>query len=309
MVGFVELGTDSWITNITGTLLANPTKGLYLFIWTSALMFALRFCAGPIVERISPLGLLLAGACLGTLGLILLSQAGAGFNFGAAWIAAWLAVSVYAMGKTFYWPTMLGVVSERFPRGGALTLGAVGCVGTLSAGLLGGPTIGFMQDYFAAQDLRLKSPAAYDRYRADNANSLLWVFHTTGLDGSKVAVLNDDGKQLQEDLAILKTSGKADQHLARLAAWWEAVRSQATLDRAPVTEATLQGGRLALRWTAVLPALMAVGYVFLIRYFRSKGGYEQMYIESPVSPELSTAEPGPATIGPAPTPGTALPRP
>ncbi len=35
MVGFVELGTDSWISNITGNLLADPKKGLYLFIWTS----------------------------------------------------------------------------------------------------------------------------------------------------------------------------------------------------------------------------------------------------------------------------------
>ena len=34
------------------------------------------------------------------------------------------AATVYGIGKTFLWPTMLGVVSERFPRGGALTLGA-----------------------------------------------------------------------------------------------------------------------------------------------------------------------------------------
>jgi hypothetical protein len=54
MIGFVELGADSWIANITGNLPADPTKGLYLFIWTSSLMFALRFFAGPIVHRISP---------------------------------------------------------------------------------------------------------------------------------------------------------------------------------------------------------------------------------------------------------------
>src|SRR5260221_7020794 len=65
MIGFVELGTDSWIANITGNILANPTKGLYLFIWTSSLMFALRFFAGPIVDWISPLGLLFGAAVLG----------------------------------------------------------------------------------------------------------------------------------------------------------------------------------------------------------------------------------------------------
>src|SRR2546422_1581244 len=283
MVGFVELGTDSWIANITGNLLANPTKGLYLFIWTSSLMFALRFCAGPIVHRISPLGLLFAGACLGTLGLFLLSHAGASFQLGASWAAAWIAVTVYAMGKTFYWPTMLGVVAERFPKGGALTLGAVGCVGTLSAGLLGGPTIGFMQDYFAAQHLRETSPATYERYRAEKPNSLLWVFHTTGLDGSKVAVISDKGAQLQHDLEILHKSGKTDPHLEQLSAWWQSARSSADLDGAPVAQATLHGSRMALRCTAIVPAFMAIGFLLLIRHFRSKGGYEEIHLDTPRS--------------------------
>ena len=54
-----------------------------------------------------------------------------------------IAATVYAMGKTFLWPTMLAVVSDRFPKGGAITIGAVGGVGMLSAGILGGPGIGF----------------------------------------------------------------------------------------------------------------------------------------------------------------------
>jgi len=283
MVGFVELGTDSWISNITGNLLANPTRGLYLFIWTSGLMFVLRFCAGPIVHRISPLGLLFAGSCLGMLGLLLLSEAGAGFQLGSPWIAAWLAVTIYAMGKTYYWPTMLGVVAERFPKGGALTLGAVGCVGTLSAGLLGGPTIGFMQDHFAAQQLRQTSPATYERYRADKPNSLLWVFQTTGLDGSKVAILSDNGEQLRHDLQVLQQSGKTDAHLQQLSGWWDDVLSNADQDRQPVTEATLHGSRMALRCTALLPALMALGYLILIRHFRSKGGYQEIHLGSPIT--------------------------
>jgi MFS family permease len=69
MVGYVELGTDSWIGKITGTIMASPQKGLLLFVYTSGLMFALRFFAGPIVHKISPLGLLTVGATCGTLGL------------------------------------------------------------------------------------------------------------------------------------------------------------------------------------------------------------------------------------------------
>ena len=125
-VGYVELGTDSWITNITGTILESPQRGLLLFIWTSGLMFALRFFAGPIVHKISPLGLLFGSSLFGVAGLVLLSKAGEGFNLGGAVGAAVVAATIYGIGKTFFWPTMLGVVSEQFPRGGAVTLGAIG---------------------------------------------------------------------------------------------------------------------------------------------------------------------------------------
>ena len=147
MVGYVELGTDSWISNITGNILASRQDGLLLFVYTSSLMFALRFCAGPIVRRISPLGLLCVCAVLAAIGLTLLGNARAG-------AALVIAATTYGLGKTFFWPTMLGVVSERFPRGGALTIGAVGGIGVFSAGLLGGPGIGYKQDYFASNDLK-----------------------------------------------------------------------------------------------------------------------------------------------------------
>ncbi|MGE3804665.1 MAG: sugar MFS transporter, partial [Gemmataceae bacterium] len=129
LVGYVELGTDSWIQLITGNILDSKTGGMMLFIWTSSLMFGLRFFAGPIVHRISPLGLLFVSAVLGCAGLIFLGNA-----YGI--LACVLAATVYGFGKTFLWPTMLGVVSERFPRGGAITLGMIGGVGMLSAGLL-----------------------------------------------------------------------------------------------------------------------------------------------------------------------------
>src|SRR6266705_5250887 len=79
LVGYVELGTDSWISNITGTILADPKKGQMLFIWTSAMMFALRFFAGPIVHKISPLGLLFAAAVIAALGLFMLGNAATGW--------------------------------------------------------------------------------------------------------------------------------------------------------------------------------------------------------------------------------------
>lgn len=277
MVGFVELGTDSWISNITGILLDNPKYGLYLFIWASGLMFVLRFVAGPIVHRISPLGLLFISACIGAVGLTLLSEAGARFRIGGAVFAASVAVTIYGLGKSFFWPTMLGVAAERFPKGGALTIGALGCVGTLSAGLLGGPAIGFMQDRFASQLLQHTSPATYQRYSADRENSFLF-FRSRGLDSSKVAVLADNGKQLAEDLAALQRSHAQDPQIQSLAAWWEAARGYVSVDREPVIQATLYGSRMALRRTALVPIAMAAGYFLLLIYFRSLGGYRQLHL-------------------------------
>jgi len=279
MVGFVELGTDSWISNITGNLLDDPRKGLFLFIWTSSLMFALRFVAGPIVHRISPLGLLFVAASLGAVGLVLLSLAGDQFNLGGAVVAATIAATIYAFGKTFYWGTMLGVTAERFPTGGALVIGAIGCVGNLSAGLLGGPAIGLMQDRFASEDLQRSSPAAWERYQSEKENSFLLVFHARGLDGSKVAVLEDDGKQLARDLAILEKAGGKDENVERLGRWWSGARVEADRDRALVTAATVQGGRMAIRYTAMVPVAMAMGYLLLLGYFKSVGGYHTIQLE------------------------------
>jgi hypothetical protein len=40
--------------------------------------------------------------------------------------------TIFAIGICYFWPTMLGVASERFPKGGALCLGLMGTAGNLS---------------------------------------------------------------------------------------------------------------------------------------------------------------------------------
>ena len=216
LVGYVELGTDSWIGKITGAIMANKQYGLMLFVYTSTMMFVLRFFAGPIVERISPLGLLFASGILGATGLSLLSRAD-------SIVFCVLAATVYACGKTFLWPTMLAVVSEQFPRGGAITIGAIGGVGMLSAGLLGGPGIGFEQDHYASEQLK-KNPAVYERYKAPTENEFLG-FKTVGLDGAKVGVLADDGKEAVRALGVLKADPKATpesiENQQKLVDWWD----------------------------------------------------------------------------------------
>ena len=271
MVGYVELGTDSWIARITGSIL-DDTTGRWLFVYTSALMFALRFVAGPIVHKISPLGLLLASAILATIGLFTLG----GVN---TTLAALLALTIYGLGKTFFWPTMLAVVSERFPKGGAVTLGMVGGVGMLSAGLLGGPGIGFKQDKYASEKLQELSSDTFERYKAGEENRFLFVFSTNGLDGAKVGALGDGGESLNSEIAILEESGESNDSLKALKTWWDGAEEYAESDKEPVSQATLHGSRMALKLTAIIPAVMAVCYLLLILYFRSIGGYKALTIE------------------------------
>jgi hypothetical protein len=239
-------------------------------------MFVLRFFAGPIEHRLSPLGLLCISGILGAIGLTLLGDA-----VGIALCV--IAATVYACGKTFLWPTMLAVVSERFPRGGALTMGTIGGVGMLSAGLLGSPGIGFKQDFYATQELSKEQPATYARYVADQTKSFYGLADTKGLDGSKINLLElyEKGKkgdaQAEHDLKItLEELAAAKSPLVN---WWEANKQYADGDFGPIERAGLYGGRMALKWTAIVPAVMAGLYFLLLVYFKMTGGYKRVVIE------------------------------
>jgi len=267
LIGYVELGTDSWITNIMNNVISK--YAVLLFVYTSTLMFVLRFFAGPIVERINPVGLLFVSSVLGCIGLYWLGS--------AAGMSVILAGTIYAFGKTFLWPTILGVVGERFPSGGALVMGAMGGVGMLSAGLLGGPGIGFEQDYYAAQELQKASPSTYELYKADKPSHFLF-FEAQGLDGSKVAAVSDDGASLKTDVENLEKKGislSSQPQLAALYSWWtEQAAPRAAEDKPLVKEATIYGGQMALKWTSLIPLTLAIGFGLLFAYFKATGGYQ-----------------------------------
>jgi MFS family permease len=306
LVGYVELGTDAWITNIGNTVLDNQNLALAAFIWTNILMFTLRFFAGPIVERINPVGLLFASAALGVIGLYLLGHPMVDTIW--PWMAA---VTVYGIGKTFYWPTLLGVISERYPKGGALALGISGGVGMMAAGLLGGPGIGYKQDYFAVQNLLEHSPATYERYKSPDPSGFPLVTNlaphlapkVAGLDNAKLKVFDDyvavlaareEGRTdekttLESDLETLRREKEAgrpvgaelERELTALYEWWQREgQPNFEEDRAPLKEARFDGGKKALLYTAVVPAILAIGFMLLIVYFVLLGGYKQVHLEN-----------------------------
>lgn len=247
LVGAVELGTDGWIQNITGNILT-PAQGKILFVFTSLLMFSLRFSASFIERtlKISPIGLLFICAILGAIGLRMVSGI-------ETFVGAMVALAVYALGKTFFWPTMLAVVGDRFPRTGAVAMSIMGGIGMMSAGLLGGPGLGYAKDRFTAEHLSATAPAVYQEYKAPVPSKFLFLDEVTGLDGTKLSA------------AQTAVSRTAEQQL--------------------VADASIKGDRETLKADSFIPVAMAGIYMLLFVYFKSIGGYRPLRIdEAPGAP-------------------------
>lgn len=136
LTAITELGPDQWLGPVIQDTVG--IRGVLFLMYTSGLMFVLRFFAGPLVHRLSPFGLLAGSALFSAVGLFGLSHAfTAGVAFGAA--------TIFGIGKAYFWPTMLGVTSERYPRGGALLMAMMGAAGMIAAGAAG-PVMGRIYD-------------------------------------------------------------------------------------------------------------------------------------------------------------------
>ena len=242
LVGAVELGTDGWIQNITGNILT-PAQGKILFVFTSLFMFSLRFCAHFIEKslKLSPIGLLVVCAVLAAIGLRMVSGI-------ETFAGAMIALAVYALGKTFFWPTMLAVVGDRFTRTGAIAMSIMGGIGMMSAGLIGGPGLGYAKDRFTAEHLITTAPAVYEQYKAPAPSRFLFLAETTGLDGTKLSAAQT---------AAAKTP---EQKL--------------------VSDASIVGDRETLKADAFIPTAMAIIYLLLLFYFKAIGGYKPVHIDT-----------------------------
>ena len=229
-----ELGTDGAISG----LMEEPMKeagydGLWVLIYTSAIMMVLRFWfAGPIVNALGPLGLLATSAALAIVGLYLLSTA-------SGLTMIFVFATLYGFGKTFFWPTTLGVVSEQCPKGGALTLNAIAGIGMLAVGILGGPVIGKMtEDSIKASVEEATSAETYQKISND---STYFLGDYTAVDPSKVSNLPKD-------------------------------------DQGKVQESIQTGKQGSLASVAIFPVFMLVSYLILIFYFKGRGGYKPIEI-------------------------------
>jgi MFS family permease len=238
LIGAVELGTDGWIQNITGNLFTSE-DGKFLFIWTSVIMFSLRFCAHWIEKnlKLSPVGLLVICSILAVIGLRLASGM-------QTFTMALIALGIYAAGKTFFWPTMLAVASDRYPRTGAVAISIMGGIGMLSAGLIGGPGLGYSKDRYAADALQASNPAAYSTVKAGTPSAfpIPGVFDPVyAIDGTKLAAAKEAKTPTKDDKDIVAADQTGDRH--------------------------------TLKADSYIPATMAAIFLLILIYFKTIGGY------------------------------------
>ena len=317
LVGAVELGTDGWIQNITGNILTSE-QGKILFVFTSFLMFSLRFCADFIEKKLglSPVGILLACSVLACVGLIMASNI-------TTFQSAMVALAIYGIGKTFFWPTMLAVASDRYPRTGAVAISIMGGIGMLSAGLIGGPGLGYAKDRFSAEALQESDAESnathYEAHQSQTPSSFLIFSDINGIDGKtlgdiqgklglsrKMIEKGGQGYVGQVTKENLTKEALADKNTKEREKLIKDQKSQKKLEDALVKKellvigtpgdpddaikiltaeeealhsASIEGDRRTLRADAYIPGAMAVIYFFIFLYFQSRGGYKAVKID------------------------------
>lgn len=125
-----EFGPQQWVGPILANAGASPMLILAL---VTGLMAVGRYFAGPLIEKLNTAGVLLGSAIFGLVGIYMLSTMSGSMLYVAA--------VFYAMGICYFWPNMLGYISENVPKSGALGLSIMGGIGMFSSSIFQ-PVIG-----------------------------------------------------------------------------------------------------------------------------------------------------------------------
>jgi MFS family permease len=262
-----ELGPNAWQESVLKRTAG--ISGTFVLVYTSSLMFVMRFFAGPLAHKLSPVGMLTVSALLSAVGLYWLSYVD---NPAMAFAAA----TVFGIGIAYFWPTMLGVTAERFPKGGALLLGLMGCVGNLAIAYTT-PQMG----------------AIYDSYTVHALPSEVQAKTLTDASGNEVPMVKEGEEatvrlppQVEERLF---PAGNRKLNPAAVNLVTKAVEEKATpegktyITNAPALKkdfdrAEKEGAAWAFRWVAVLPAVLVVIFGLIAIGDALRGGYKARHI-------------------------------
>lgn len=262
MTASVELGPNRWVPAV---LEAGGMAGILVLVWINGLMAVLRYRAGPVVKQLSPTGLLLASAVLSGVGLMGLSVWGSGWpTFAAA--------TVFAVGVCYFWPTMLGVVSERVPRSGALGLGLMGTVGMATVGLVAAPTMGRIADRYSHERIPVEQTV---RLLESGASSLADIEDP---DARAAAIASRNVVAEYRRAGALPSPGTANALRA-------VISSGGSVELVDEAQAVLgpadnYGGRISFRYVVPLCGALALIFGTLYASDRRAGGYRVRRVEA-----------------------------
>jgi hypothetical protein len=265
----LELGPNRWVPAV---LEAGGIAGILVLAYINGLMAILRFFAGPVVHRLSPTGILVGSAVLSGIGLYW-------FSFAESVAMAFLSATVFAVGICYFWPTMLGVVSERVPKSGALGLALMGGTGMLIVGVVTSPQMGRVADGYLHDQLDPAQTRAvlqrvvnvYPAAAADQPEAIR-DDAAAAVDAARAVLATTDGLPPGDTASALRTAigsnpGGDDA---------DAVVSDI---QAILNPADNYGGRMSFRYVA--PWSVVIILVFGILYLRDRagGGYKVETIE------------------------------
>ena len=141
-----ELGPGQWYANVFNEVMSSSARaGILVLVWVNGIMYLMRQFGGGISHRVSPIALIAVSAISAAAGLYLFSRADTP-------TAAFAAAALLAIGTAFWWPTMLGITSERFPRAGALGLAVIGGTGSFATAIAG-PVMGRLNDVYGPREM------------------------------------------------------------------------------------------------------------------------------------------------------------
>jgi MFS family permease len=119
-----ELGTQQWVEKILGNTGASP---MLILAMVTGLMAVGRYFAGPVIHKLNLPGVLLISAIISTTAIYLMSSATGGMVYVYA--------VLFAIGVCYFWPTMIGFVSEYIPKTGALGMSLIGGAGMFATSI------------------------------------------------------------------------------------------------------------------------------------------------------------------------------
>jgi fucose permease len=229
-----ELGTDSWIVDLMSKEMGKMgLQAGWILVYTAAIMTIFRSAAGPLLRIFKPIGLLIFCSIIAAVGLFSLSL--------ASGILIFVVATIYGFAKSYFWPTMMGIAGERFPKGGALTINMITAVGMIGVGIVGAVFLGFVQD--TETDRKI---LAFDQAEQTTLHSEYVTVEKKSLFGNYLSLDMDKLEKAPEE------------------------------NRDIVSGIQLTAQKSALKAVAILPLIMLVCFFILLLYFRSIGGYKSI---------------------------------